>query len=89
MESGNSFEHRIGVKIGLMFLIIILYVVGIFIYSYNLKKYVDTQKEEIADSYEILAESNRLILSVQEAQDALNAYLVNPQSIYQLKYDSV
>ena len=89
MESGNSFEHRIGVKIGLMFLIIILYVVGIFIYSYNLKKYVDTQKEEIADSYEILAESNRLILSVQEAQDALNAYLVNPQSIYQLKYDSI
>ena len=89
MESDRSFEHRIRVKIGLLFLIIILYVAGIFIYSYNLKKYVDTQKEEISGSYEVLSLSNQLILSVQEAQEALNAYLVNPQKKIQLRYDSL
>lgn len=89
MESDHSFEHRIRVKIGLLFLIIILYIAGIFIYSYNLKKYVDTQKEEISGSYEVLSLSNQLILSVQEAQEALNAYLVNPQKKFQLRYDSL
>lgn len=89
MGSANSFEHRIGVKIGLLFLIIILYVVGIFVYSFNLKRYVDTQKEEISDSYEVLSQSDKLILSVQEAQDALNAYLVNPHEELQRKYDSI
>lgn len=89
MEPGNSFEQRIGVKIGLLFLIIILYVAGIFIYSYNLKRYVDTQKEEISASYEVLSQSDKLILSVQEAQDALNAYLIDPQKKLQLKYDSI
>ena len=55
MGSGNSLEHRIGVKMSLLFLIIILYVTGIFIYSFNLKKYVDTQKGEISGAYEVLA----------------------------------
>ncbi len=89
MGSGNSLEHRIGVKMSLLFLIIILYVTGIFIYSFNLKKYVDTQKEEISGAYEVLTQSNRLVLSVQEAQEALNAYLINPQQKIQLKYDSI
>ncbi|MDO5665235.1 MAG: hybrid sensor histidine kinase/response regulator [Bacteroidia bacterium] len=89
MESANSFEHRIGVKIGLLFLIIILYVVGIFVYSFSLKRYVDTQKDDFSDSYEALSQSNQLILSVQEAQDVLNAYLVNSQEEFQLKYDSI
>lgn len=89
MEPGHSLEHRIRVKIGLLFLIIILYVAGIFIYSYNLKKYVDTQKKEISGSYEVLSLSNQLILSVQEAQEALNAYLVSPQKKIQLRYDSL
>lgn len=89
MKSVNSFEHRIRIKIGLLFLIIILYVVGIFIYSYNLRKYVDIQKDEISDSYEVLSQSNRLIISVHEAQDALNAYLVDPQATHQLTYDSI
>ncbi|MDO5523737.1 MAG: ATP-binding protein [Bacteroidia bacterium] len=89
MEQSNSFERKIGVKIGLLFLIIILYVVGIFIYSHNLKKNIDTQKEEISASHAVLSQSNRLIISVQEAQDALNAYLVTPQKTLQQKYDSI
>ena len=80
MGSDNSLEHRIGVKISLLFLIIILYVTGIFIYSFNLKKYIDTQKEEISGAYDVLAQSNQLVLSVQEAQESLNAYLINPQN---------
>ncbi len=89
MGSDNSLEHRIGVKISLLFLIIILYVTGIFVYSFNLKKYVDTQKEEISGAYNVLAQSNQLVLSVQEAQESLNAYLINPHRKIQLKYDSI
>ncbi len=89
MEQNNSFERRVAIKIGLLFLIVILYVVGIFIYSNKLKRTIDSQKEEIAASDAVLSQSNRLILSVQEAQDALNAYLVNPQRKLRHKYDSI
>ncbi|NLO70778.1 MAG: response regulator [Porphyromonadaceae bacterium] len=89
MKADNSFEHRIGIKISLLFLIVILYVIGIFIYSYSLKRNVDIQQKEISDSYIVLSQRNQLILSMQDAQDALNAYLVNPRRTYLRKYDSI
>lgn len=89
MTSTNSLETRMRVKIGLLFMVVILYVVGVFVYSYNLKKNIDEQKKEIADSYEVLSQSNQLIASVQQAQDILNAYLISPKRTLQKQYDSI
>lgn len=89
MKQNSSFEQQVGIKIGLVLLIIILYVVGVLIYSYELKRNIDSQKEEIAASSAVMDHSNRLIVLVQQAQDALNAYLVTPQQKIQLTYDSL
>ena len=43
----------------------------------------------MANSYRILAYSNRLIVSIQQAQDLLNSYLISPRRIYQQQYDSI
>jgi|GEM_PF-7048066 hypothetical protein len=84
MESGNSPEHRIRIKIGLIFLVIILYFIGLFVYSYTLKKNIDAQKEAMDDSYRVLSYSNQLIVSVQHAQDILNMYLASPQKKFSI-----
>ena len=41
------------------------------------------------NSYRILAYSNRLIISIQQAQDLLNSYLISPRRVYQQQYDSI
>lgn len=89
MKRLKSPEQRITIKIGLIFLVVILFFVGLFIYSTSLKKSIDKQKEEMANSYRILAYSNRLIVSIQQAQDLLNSYLISPRRIYQQQYDSI
>ncbi|MBK5195827.1 MAG: response regulator [Proteiniphilum sp.] len=89
MDSKKTPEHRIRIKIGLIFLVIILYFTGLFIYSYLFKKHIDIQKQEMADSNKVLSYSNQLIVSVQQAQDMLNRYLVSPRKRFQHQYDSI
>ena len=44
---------------------------------------------EIASANELLAQSNRLVLSVQQAQEVLNQYLMHPKSTVLQQYDSI
>lgn len=89
MRRLKSPEQKITIKIGLIFLVVILFFVGLFFYSTNLKRSIDKQKEEMDYSYRILAYSNRLIVSIQQAQDLLNSYLISPKAIHQHQYDSI
>ena len=89
MEPKKSPEHRISIKIGLIFLVIILFFTGLLIYSSILRRNIVAQKEEMNNSHRILSYSNQLITSVQHAQDVLNAYLVAPRRGFQLQYDSI
>lgn len=89
MASSKSPEQGIRVKIGLIFLVVILYFIGVITYSSSLKKNIDAQKEIIDNSYRVLSYSDQLILSVQQAQEVLNQYLVNPRRVYRVQYDSI
>lgn len=89
MEPKKSPEHRISIKIGLIFLVIILFFTGLLIYSSILRRNIVVQREEMDNSHRILSYSNQLITSVQHAQDVLNAYLVAPKRGFQLQYDSI
>lgn len=89
MASTKSPEHRIRVKIGLIFLVVILYFLGLIAYSSSLKTKIDAQKESIDNSYRVLSYSDQLIHSVQQAQEVLNLYLVNPRRAYRNQYDSI
>lgn len=88
MGSKKTPEQRIRIKIGLILLVIILYFSGLFIYSYIFKQHIDKQKQEMASANNVLSYSNQLIVSVQQAQDMLNNYLVSPQKKFQQQYDS-
>ncbi len=89
MGSKKSPEQRITIKIGLILLVVLLFFSGLFVYSTILKKNIDAQKEEMDNSYRVLLYSNQLITSIQNAQDALNRYLVSPRRVYQQQYDSI
>jgi len=89
MGSKKTPEQRIRIKIGLILLVIILYFAGLFIYSYIFKQHIDKQKQEMVSANNVLSYSNQLIVSVQQAQDMLNNYLVSPQKIFQQQYDSI
>ena len=89
MASTKSPEHRIRVKIGLIFLVVILYFLGLIAYSSSLKTKIDAQKESIDNSYRVLSYSDQLIHSVQQAQETLNLYLVSPRRVYRDQYDSI
>ncbi|MFA7493839.1 MAG: hybrid sensor histidine kinase/response regulator [Proteiniphilum sp.] len=89
MEKRRSPEQRVRIKIGLIFLVVILYFTGLFVYSYSLKKNIDLQKAEMDNSYTVLSQSNRLIVSIQQAQDVLNMYLSSPRRLFQQQYDSI
>ncbi len=73
----------------MILLVIILYFTGLFIYSYIFKQHIDRQKQEIANANNVLSYSNQLIVSVQQAQDMLNMYLVSPRRRFQQQYDSI
>ena len=89
MKKNNTPEHTIRIKIGLIFLIVILYFCGIFIYSYTLKKNIDTQEEEIAQSNQILSYTNQLISSIQQIQNITNILLLSPDPVFEQQYDSL
>mgnify|MGYP000968878954 CR=1 FL=1 len=89
MKTKKSPEQRITIKIGLIFLVVILFFSGLFVYSTILKKNIDAQKEEMENSYRVLLYSNHLILSIQNAQDVLNQYMVSPRRVFQHQYDSI
>lgn len=89
MKSVKSPEHRITIKVGLIFLVVILFFVGLFTYSSFLRKNIDAQNLELDESYRVLEYSNHLISSIQDAQDALNRYLVSPGRIHRQQYDSI
>ncbi|MDD4632287.1 MAG: hypothetical protein PHQ77_08575, partial [Proteiniphilum sp.] len=72
MRMAHSPEYKIRIKIGLILLVILLYFIGLFVYSFTLKKKIDMQKQEMDNAYKVLSYSNDLIISVQEAQDVLN-----------------
>jgi len=89
MGSKRTPEQRIKIKIGLILIVIILYFTGLFIYTYIFKQHIDKQKQEMINANNVLTYSNQLIVSVQQAQDMLNNYLVSPQRIFQQQYDSI
>ena len=89
MRAVHSPEYKISIKIGLILLVILLYFIGLFVYSLTLKKRIDQQKQEMDNAYKVLSHSNELIISVQEAQNVLNRYLVSPSRIDQQQYDSI
>lgn len=89
MEKRRSPEQRVRIKIGLIFLVVILYFTGLFLYSYSLKKNMNLQKAEMEHSYSLLSQSNQLIVSIQQAQDLLNIYLSSPRRLLQQQYDSI
>src|SRR5690554_692063 len=89
MGSKRTPEQRIRIKIGLILIVIILYFTGLFIYTYIFKQHIDKQKQEMINANNVLTYSNQLIVSVQQAQDMLNNYLVSPQRIFQQQYDSI
>ncbi|HBL34398.1 MAG TPA: hypothetical protein DDZ96_11365, partial [Porphyromonadaceae bacterium] len=89
MAAATSFEHTIRIKIGLIFFVIILFFAGILIYSYTLKRNMDEQQKEIQQYNQLLSRTNRLMISVQEAQHIINAYLGSPRRAYRQQYDSI
>ena len=89
MKLNNSLELRIRIKIVLLFLIVILYFAGVYFYSGNLKKSIDLQKEDMSDFYDVLSQSEHLIITVQEAQNALNEYLVTSSLSDMQQFDSI
>ncbi|MDD4778400.1 MAG: hybrid sensor histidine kinase/response regulator [Fermentimonas sp.] len=89
MKSKKSTEQRITIKIGLIFLVVLLFFSGLFIYSAILKKNIDAQKEEMDNANRVLLYSNNLIVSIQHAQDILNHYMVSPRRVYRQQYDSI
>lgn len=89
MKSEHSLERNIRIKVGIIFLVILVYFGGVFLYSYSLKKSMDTRKEAISRSYEILSHSSSLITSIQEAQHITNSYIGSPQRINKKQYDSI
>ncbi len=89
MKKNDTPEHTIRIKIGLIFLVVILYFCNIFIYSYTLKKNIDTQEKEIARSYQTLSSTNHLISSIQHIQDITNTLLFSPDPLFNQYYDSL
>lgn len=89
MKPDNTLELRIRLKIGLLFLIVILYVVGVYFYSHNLKKNIDEQKKEMSESYKVQSQSEKLVYNVQEVQSILNELLVSHSTSQQALLDSL
>ncbi len=50
---------------------------------------MDEQQKEIQQYNQLLSRTNRLMISVQEAQHIINAYLGSPRRAYQQQYDSI
>ncbi|MDD2512419.1 MAG: ATP-binding protein [Proteiniphilum sp.] len=89
MGSNSSPEHRIRIKVGLILLVVTLYFAGLFVYSGRVREEIRQQQQEMEQSRELVSLNNRLILSVQHAQDMLNRYLLSPHKKWHQEYDSL
>ena len=89
MGTNSSTENRIRIKVGMILLVVILYFVGLFVYSGRVRQEIRQQKEEMEHSRELVFLNNQLILSIQQAQDLLNSYLLSPRRRWQQEYDSL
>ncbi len=89
METNSSPEQRIRIKIGLILLVVILYFVGLFLYSGRVREEIRQQKVEIEQSRQLVSLNNQLILSIQLAQEMLNSYLLSPRKRWIQEYDSL
>lgn len=84
MESNSSPEQRIRIKIGLILLVVILYFVGLFLYSGRVREEIRQQKVEIEQSRQLVSLNNQLIRSIQLAQEMLNSYLLSPRKRWEI-----
>ena len=89
MESNSSPEQRIRIKIGLILLVVILYFVGLFLYSGRVREEIRQQKVEMEQSRQLVSLNNQLIRSIQLAQEMLNSYLLSPRKRWVQEYDSI
>ena len=89
METNSSPEQRIRIKIGLILLVVILYFVGLFLYSGRVREEIRQQKVEIEQSRQLVSLNNQLIRSIQLAQEMLNSYLLSPRKRWVQEYDSI
>ena len=87
--SNNSPERGIRIKIGMIVLVVILYLTGLSLFSIRARDEIRFQKKEIENARELVDINDRLILSVQQAQEMLNSYLLSPQKKWQNEYDSL
>ena len=84
-----SYEFKIRTKIIIIYIIVISYFAGIFIYSYKLKRSINVQKNKISHFNSVLLKSNRLISAIEEEQNTANAYLSTQKKSYLKKYESI
>lgn len=89
MGTNQSPEQRIRIKIGLILLVVILYFVGLFLYSGRVRHEIRQQKMEMEQSQQLVSLNNGLILSIQRAQEMLNSYLLSHRNRWMQEYDSL
>ncbi len=89
MRPDSSPEQRIKIRIGWILLVVILYFTVLYLYSGRMRDEIKQQQREMERSQEVVSLNNRLILSVQQAQDVLNRSLLSPRNRWQQEYDSL
>ena len=89
MKQMHTTEQNIQMRIGVIILILILYFIGMFIYSYHLRNNMNERKEEITKSHQLLSYTNSFIFSVQQGENAINEYLISQQISHLHRYDSI
>lgn len=88
-DTYNSLERQIRIKIGIIVFIVLLYFLGLFVFSNRARVEISYQKKEIDFARELVSINDQLILSVQHAQEILNNYLISPRKEWQNEYDSL
>ncbi len=89
MKTGSSYERRIRIKVTFIFLVIILYFIGVFFYSYNYKENIKAQKNEVQRISLLLPKTNSLISSLQQEQSIVNAFLFSKKKSYLKNYERI
>ncbi len=89
MGTDRSPENRIRIKVGMILLVVILYFIGLFVYSGRVRNEISQQTAEMENARELVFLNNQLIQSIQRAQDLLNSYLLSPRRRWQQEYDSL
>ena len=89
MKINYSYEHKIRIKITLIFLVIIFYFCAVFFYSYKYKKNIEAQKSEVQKISILLPKTNKLIFSLQQEQNIVNAFLFSKKKSYLKNYERI